>query len=354
MSLAENKYPPPRKFGTVFTDHMLKIEYDEFRGGWQHPEITKFDNIMIHPAAKVLHYATEIFEGMKAYRGVDGKIRLFRPLLNLERLNKSAERACLPNYNPDQLLKYLKKLINTDKHFIPYSTDGSLYIRPTLIGMDPDLSLCESSKVLLYIILSPCGSYFSGGFRAVKLYANPTYVRAWDGGCGDYKMGSNYAPTIYVQKKAQASSCDQVLWLYGQEEELTEVGTMSLFMFYINDQGEYELTTPPLEKNLILPGITRKSLLELAKEWNEFRISEKRIIMSELIRLNKEKRCLEMFGAGTACVVTPVSEIYYKENWIKLPKSDPPYSLCVRFFNALTDIQYGRVKHAWAMEIETE
>lgn len=343
---------PP--FGCVFTDHMLKMVYDKSRGGWQYPEITEFENISLHPAAKVLHYATTLFEGMKAYRGVDGKIRLFRPLLNLQRLNQSAERACLPKVDTHMLLRSIEKLISIDENFVPYSTDSSLYIRPTLIGTDPQLGVRENSNALLYVILSPCGSYFSGGFRSVRLYADPSFVRAWVGGCGDRKMGANYAPTIYVQKKAQEAGCDQALWLYGEDQQITEAGTMSVFLYYINDEGERELATPPLENGIILPSISRRSLLELSREWKEFKVSEKRISISDLIRLNNEKRVIEFFGAGTACIVTPIAEIYYKGNLIELPTAQQPDPLYARFFKTLSDIQYGRIEHPWAVQIEVD
>ncbi|XKL61311.1 hypothetical protein PGB90_008368 [Kerria lacca] len=341
------------KFGTVFTDHMLKMEYDRNRGGWQQPEITKFEKLTLHPAAKVLHYATTLFEGMKAFRGVDGKIRLFRPFLNLQRLNKSAEKACLPKVNKYVLLNCIKKLVSVDESFVPFTENYSLYIRPTIIGTDPILGINVSSKALLYVIMSPCGAYFDSGFKPVRLYADPNYVRAWIGGTGDAKIGSNYGPTIHVQQKAENAGCQQVLWLYGPDEQLTEVGSMSIFAHYINDKGEHELLTPPLN-GLILPGITRQSILDLAKEWNEFNVVEKNFTMSELIRLHKEKRLLELFGAGTACIICPISEILYRGQIIKIPINSQSNLLYLRFYKTLMDIFYGRISHPWTVEISSE
>ncbi|PSN40393.1 Branched-chain-amino-acid aminotransferase [Blattella germanica] len=188
------------QFGKHFTDHMLKILYYESLGGWQRPEIVPFENIVLHPAAKVLHYATELFEGMKAYRGVDGKIRIFRPEMNMERMNRSAVRAGLPTFDGESLIKCLCRLVSIDQEWVPHSESSSLYIRPTLIGIDPSLGVAACDSAMLYAILCPVGSYFSGtGENPVSLLADPRFTRAWPGGCGDKKMGSNYGPTIRVQ-----------------------------------------------------------------------------------------------------------------------------------------------------------
>ncbi|KAK7602014.1 hypothetical protein V9T40_009455 [Parthenolecanium corni] len=338
------------KFGSVFTDHMLRMEYDGERGGWQQPEITKMENISLHPAARVLHYATTLFEGMKAFRGVDGKIRLFRPLLNLQRLNQSAERACLPKVNKHDLLRHIEKLIRLDENFIPFTKEGSLYIRPTLIGTDAQIGVGVPNRALLFVILSPTASYFDSGSKPLRLMADPNYVRAWIGGAGDRKIGSNYGPTIYVQAKAQMYGCQQALWLYGEDEQITEAGTMAIFAHFINDKGERELRTAPLN-GLILPSITRRSILELSREWNEFNVVEDKFTMSDLIRLRQENRLLELFGAGTACLISPVSEIFYRNRIIRLPTKDHPNPLYSRFYKSLNDIYYGRVNHPWGYEV---
>lgn len=214
--------------------------------------------------------------------------------------------------------------------------------------------MAASESALLYIILSPVGSYFktSNTQVGISLLADPQYTRAWPGGCGDRKMGSNYAPTIHVQREAIEKGLQQVLWLYGEENELTEVGTMNIFMFYINDDGEKELVTPPLN-GLILPGITRHSILAASREWNQFKVSERKIRMEEVCQLLSENRLLELFGAGTACVVSPISYIDFIGQPLHIPtmkQTDPIYK---KFLKHLTDIQYGFIPdHPWSMSVE--
>ncbi|XP_076664341.1 branched chain amino acid transaminase [Andrena cerasifolii] len=342
-------------FGKYFTDHMLKIFYHEALGGWQMPEITPLENLVLHPASKVLHYAIELFEGLKAYRGVDGKVRLFRPELNMERMNGSAMRTGLPTFIGDELIKCCCRLISIDQEWVPHSTASSLYVRPTLIGIDPTLGVASSESALLYVILSPVGSYFKKTHDGVgiSLLADPRYTRAWPGGCGNYKVGSNYGPTIYVQREAVERGLQQVLWLYGEDNEVTEVGTMNIFMFYINDDGEKELVTPPLSSSLILPGITRSSILAVAREWNQFKVSERKICMGELCQLLSEGRLLELFGSGTAGIVSPISYIEFVDQPLHIPTVEHSEPIYKKFFKHLTDIQYGVTPdHPWAIPIE--
>lgn len=227
---------------------------------------------------------------MKAYRGVDGKIRLFRPDMNMNRMNLTAYRSGLPTFDGAELIKCLGRLISVDQEWVPHTEGASLYIRPTLIGIDPTLGVASSDSALLYTILTPVGSYYDPGTSgAVSLLADPRYTRAWPGGVGDRKMGSNYGPTIHVQRAAASKGLQAVLWLYGEDHQLTEVGTMNIFMFYINDQGEKELVTPPLN-GLILPGITRDSVLALARQWGKFKVSEETFTMDKVTKLLKEDR----------------------------------------------------------------
>ncbi|XP_066586644.1 branched-chain-amino-acid aminotransferase isoform X2 [Prorops nasuta] len=333
---------------------MLKVCYHEVLGGWQAPEITPFENLVLHPAAKVLHYAIELFEGLKAYRGVDGKIRMFRPDLNMERMNRSAVRSGLPTFNGEELINCVKRLISIDQEWVPHSEASSLYIRPTLIGIDPTLGVAASDSALLYVILSPVGSYFkpSNTNIGVSLLADPRYTRAWPGGCGDSKVGSNYAPTIHVQREAIEKGLQQVLWLFGEDNEVTEVGTMNIFMLYVNDDGEKELITPSLN-GLILPGVTRNSILQLSREWKEFKVTERKFCMSEVLQLLNENRLLEMFGAGTACIVSPVSYIDFVGQGLHIPTLDQPDPIYKKFLKHLTDIQYGYIPdHPWAVCID--
>ncbi|CAH0559302.1 unnamed protein product [Brassicogethes aeneus] len=339
------------QFGQVFSDHMLKVFYHKQLGGWQRPVIIPFENISLHPAAKVLHYAVELFEGMKAYRGVDGKIRIFRPDLNMKRMNASAKSSGLPTFDGDELIKCLNRLIQVDQEWVPHATGSSLYIRPTLIGIDGTLGVQQSESALLYTILCPVGNYFAGKAEDVSLMADPSYTRAWPGGCGDRKMGSNYGPTIRVQSQALLRGRQQVLWLYGPDHQLTEVGTMNIFMFYIDDNGDKVLATPPLN-GLILPGVTRQSIIQLSQEWKEFRVEERSITMDNVLKLAKSERLLEMFGSGTAGVVTPISSLEYIDELLEIPtmyQSKPVYK---RLKETLFAIQYGEIIHPWARLIE--
>lgn len=338
-------------FGKYFTDHMLKVSYHRRLGGWQKPEITPMETLNLHPAAKVFHYAVELFEGMKAYRGVDGRIRLFRPDMNMARMNVTAFRSGLPTFDGHELIKAMSRLIMIDSEWVPHTDAASLYIRPTLIGIEPTLGVASSDSALLYTILSPVGSYFKPGAGGLKLYANPNYTRAWHGGVGDRKVGSNYGPTIHVQKEALKEGCHQVLWLYGDAHELTEVGVMNIFMLYINDNGERELITPPLD-GLILPGITRDSIIRLCRQWGEFSVKEQKFTMPMVKQLARKGRLLEIFGAGTAAVISPIECIAYLGEEIAIPTTSHESPLFHRLYDYLTGIQYGKIDHPWATVID--
>nr|CAG4636133.1 EOG090X051P [Eubosmina coregoni]SVE69767.1 EOG090X051P [Eubosmina coregoni] len=335
-------------FGKYFTDHMLEIGWNANKG-WEKPVISPLHDLQIHPGAKVLHYAIELFEGMKAYRGDDGRLRLFRPDRNMIRMLNTAKRVSLPEFDMEEMIKCIKRLIQIDRDWIPHSNTSSLYIRPTFIATDPSLGVAATNSALLYVVLCPVGPYFTSGFKPISLLADPQYVRSWPGGCGSSKMGANYAPTIYIQKQAEKQGHQQVLWLYGDDHQLTEVGTMNIFIFMLNKKGERELVTPPLD-GLILPGVTRLSLLELAREWKEFHVTERNITMAEIVEAHAENRLLEVFGAGTACVVCPVANISYQNRDYKMPAVESPLSQ--RFFKTMSDIHYGRLQHKWAVDIE--
>ncbi|XP_062512590.1 branched-chain-amino-acid aminotransferase, cytosolic-like [Corticium candelabrum] len=335
-------------FGTVFTDHMLEVEWDAAEG-WKTPKISEFHNLSLSPGSVVLHYALEVFEGTKAYRGDDGKVRLFRPIENMKRMNNSAKRLSLPTFDGEEFVKCIKDLVRVDADWVPSEPNTSLYIRPTMIGTRPSLGVGPSNTALLYVVLCPVGPYFKSGFKPVSLLADPRFVRSFKGGIGDTKAGGNYGGTIFVQLEAEKQGCQQVLWLYGQDELLTEVGTMNVFLHWTNEAGENELVTPPLD-GLILPGVVRKSLIELAQQWGTIKVSERRITMAETVKAVKDGRLKEMFGAGTACVVCPVDRIlYHGEN---LPISCPTDGLAKRFLNELTSIQYGRTPHEWSVSID--
>lgn len=338
-------------FGTVFSDHMLRIKWCKNQG-WNQPRITPLENFQMHPAAKVLHYAQELFEGMKAYRGDDGEVRLFRPMHNMTRMVITAKRACFPIFEEKELLDCIRKLIQIDQEWVPHSSSSSLYIRPSMIATEPTLGIHASADVELFVILSPCGPYFSTGVKPVNLMADSRYVRAWPGGCGFAKMGSNYAPTLWISNEAEKLNCQQALWLYGPDKEITEVGAMNLFCFFDHGNGRRELVTSGLESGLVLPGVTRRSVLELARKWDEFEVNERKLTMDEVLKGSTNGSLIEMFGTGTAAIVSPIGNIYIDGKMRKMPVPTYSESLSQRFSKELTDIYYGRNKHPWAMNIE--
>ncbi|XP_061445939.1 branched-chain-amino-acid aminotransferase, mitochondrial isoform X2 [Rhineura floridana] len=344
LQIELNKHPKSKPdlkdlvFGKYFTDHMLTVEWSRDKG-WGKPHIKPFQNLSLHPASSALHYSVEVFEGMKAFRGPDKRIQLFRPMLNMSRMLHSALRFCLPPFEGSELLECIRQLIRLDQDWVPHSDSASLYIRPTFVGTEPSLGVAMSNYALLYVILGPVGAYFTtGSFNPVSLLADPRFVRAWKGGMGDYKAGGNYGPTIYVQNEASKEGCQQVLWLYGDDHQVTEVGTMNIFMVWKDQQGDLELVTPPLN-GIILPGVIRQSLLDLARKWGEFKVSEKVITMAELIKGLEENRVKEVFGSGTACVVCPVNRILYQGKNYHIPTMENGPEIAKRFLKNLTDIQ---------------
>lgn len=333
-------------FGRIFTPHMFIMNYNRDRG-WHSPRIVPFSKIELHPAAIVLHYAQTIFEGLKAYFGSDGKIRLFRPWDNVARLNRSAERMCIPQVDPELALKAIKTLVLVDRDWIPRKRGSALYIRPFIFGTEGSLGVKPSCEYLFVIILSPVSAYYEEGFEPIKIYVTDTYVRAFPGGTGDVKAGGNYAASLKAQEEAKKRGYTQILWLDGLERRyVEEVGTMNIFFYF-----EGELATPELTGS-ILPGITRDSVLKLAKHLNIPAV-ERRISIDEVIEGAKTGRLKECFGTGTAAVISPVGKIYYKgeEYLINEGKTGP---LAKRFFDYLTGLQYGEIEDIfnWTMVLE--
>ncbi|CAK1578259.1 unnamed protein product [Parnassius mnemosyne] len=338
-------------FGKYFTDHMLKIQYEKQLGGWQKPKISPFEPLSIHPAAKALHYAIQLFEGLKAYRGVDDKIRLFRPDLNMERMNLAAARSGLPMFDGDELIKCVKRLIQIDQEWVPHSETSTLYIRPTLIGTEATFGIMAPESALLFVIMSPVSAYYKASSDgAVSIYADPSVVRAFPGGVGNRKVGSNYGPTIDATARAASMGHHQVLWLFGPNHELTEVGAMNIFTVYINEHGDKQLSTPPLN-GLILPGVTRRSILELASQWEDLTVKEEVMTMERLIMLNNSGRLLEMFGSGTAVVISPISRVGFVDKEIYIPTMKQPQPVFQRVKDTLLAIQYGHIEHPYAVVI---
>jgi len=340
--LAPKPNPDELVFGKAMSDHMLELYWSKEKG-WENPVINKFGPFHFHPNVGVLQLGGQIYEGLKAYYGVDGKIRLFRPEENMRRFQKSAARMALPSFDEEELLKCILEYVKLEREWVPKKEGCSLYLRPSMISLDTTSGDMDLNKALLFVISSPVGPYFkSGTMQPVSLLADEQYVRSVYGGMGEYKAGGNYGPTVYIQKKAEEAGCSQVLWLY--KDEVTEVGTMNLFMHWINDDGEQELITPPLD-GLILEGITRKSVFEMATQWEEFPVREKKVMMKDVARASSENRVLEMFGVGTACVVCPVNKILYNKQLLQIPSDE--LKLSKRIFKELLDIQHGRIPHKW-------
>jgi len=340
-------------FGKYFSDHMLDCDWSSAEG-WHAPRITPFQNLNLCPSSLVFHYGLECFEGMKAYRGLDGECRLFRPEMNVARLNKSASRLALPTVEPEDFIKCLKDLIRLDQDWIPEGLGYSMYMRPTMIATEPVLGVGKSNNAKLFVLLSPVGAYYSGGFKPVRLLADNKYVRAWPGGMGDTKSGGNYGPTIMPQKEAQDQGFDQVLWLFGDDHQVTEVGTMNLFAHWINEDGVEELVTAPLD-GTILAGVTRQSVLDLANEWGQLTVSERTFTMPELQAAIQDGRVKEIFGSGTAATISPVAEIVYNGVSLKVPTAETQEDssfLSNRVSETIFDIQYGRIEdHPWAPKL---
>ncbi|MFN4131639.1 MAG: branched-chain amino acid aminotransferase [Caldimicrobium sp.] len=333
-------------FGRVFTPHMFLMNYN-CNQGWHAPRIVPFSNLEIHPAAIVLHYAQTIFEGLKAYYGVDGRIRLFRPWENIARLNRSAERLCIPQLDPDLVLKAIKTLVWIDRDWIPKKRGSALYIRPFVFGTEGTLGVKPSHEYLFVIILCPVSAYYEEGFNPIKIYVTEKYVRAFPGGTGDIKAGGNYAASLKAQEEAKKAGYTQILWLDGIERKyVEEVGTMNIFFYFEN-----ELVTPALTGS-ILPGITRDSVLKLAQHLG-IPCSERRISITEVIEGIEKGTLKECFGTGTAAVISPVGRIYYqgKEYIINNEKTGP---IAQTFFNYLTGLQYGEIEDIfkWTTTVE--
>jgi len=323
-------------FGNIFTDHMFNMDYDQ-QNGWHKPRIEPYASIAMNPATMFLHYGQGVFEGLKAYRTESGQIQLFRPRENIKRLNRSCRRMCIPEIDEDFALEALKQLITVEKDWVPRAPETSLYIRPTVIAMDPFLGVRASHTYRYFIILSPVGAYYPEGFNPVKILVTSEYVRAVRGGVGEAKTPGNYAASLLAGEQAHDAGYTQVLWLDGVDQKyLEEVGSMNIF--FIIDK---EIITPELNGS-ILPGITRKSVIELAKHWNE-KVSERRISIDELMQAHAAGSLKEVFGAGTAAVISPVGLIKYNDRVITI-NDNRTGPIASKFYKAITDIQYGKAE----------
>jgi branched-chain amino acid aminotransferase len=294
---------------------------------------------------------------MKAYKDKDGNVRLFRPDKNMARLNKSAARIALPTFEPTSFIELISKLTKIDSRFIPHQRGYSLYLRPTMIGTQKTLGVGAPGSALLYCIASPVGPYYPTGFKAISLEATDYAVRAWPGGVGDKKLGANYAPCIVPQLQAASRGYQQNLWLFGEEEYVTEVGTMNMFAVIKDKQtGQKELVTAPID-GTILEGVTRDSVLALARERlvpEGWKVSERKYTMSELYEASQEGRLVEAFGAGTAAIVSPIRTIAWKGKHVDcgLKESEESGETALRVKEWIEAIQYGEEEHEWSVKVE--
>lgn len=364
--LKELPAPETLTFGQTKTDHMLVVNYDPIHG-WSAPEIKPYAPLEIDPMSSCLHYATTIFEGMKAYIGPNGEARLFRPDLNMARLARSAERVALPPFDQDELLTLIKRLIQVESRWIPNLPGYSLYIRPTIIGTRDALGVAASDASCIYVIVSPTGPYFKNGTKGIPLLAVGESVRAWPGGTGGHKLGVNYAPGFLPQRHALTKGYEQILWLLGKEEKVTEVGAMNFFVAAKGEkENEIKLITPPLD-GTILPGLTRASTLALAHAHSagtttlpglspnlKIIIEERPLTMSEIDAYSSADSLLEAFGVGTAVIVAPVSKIGWKGKDLILPAHDGGLGpVGQAMWKMITDIQTGKIEfEGWSVVCE--
>lgn len=332
-------------FGKHFTDHMFVMDYETGKG-WHNARIVPFGYISIHPASTVLHYGSEIFEGLKAYRTADGSIQMFRPMENIKRMNDSADRMCLPKIDENDFLEALVQFVKLEERFIPYSFGTSLYLRPYMFGNDETLGVHTVHRATFMIIASPSGSYYAEGINPVKIMIEDEDVRAVKGGTGAVKCGGNYAASNRAGEKASKVGYSQVLWLDGVHRKyIEEVGAMNV-MFKIDG----EIVTPMLTGS-ILPGITRKSCLEVLKSMG-YKVNERLISVDELIDALKNGKLEEAWGTGTAAVVSPIGRFLYagKEYDVNNGKIG---EVTQKLYDTLTGIQWGKVEDTfnWIFKI---
>ena len=333
-------------FGHIFTDHMFAMNYDTGEG-WHDARIVPFDNISLSPAAMCLHYGQEIFEGLKAYRTADGTIQLFRPDENYKRMNNSADRMVIPKIDEEFMIEATKKLVEIEKDWVPHTDGASRYIRPFIFATDPYVGVRPADHYLFLIILSPSGAYYSTGLNPVKIYVEQKYVRAVRGGTGFAKTAANYAISLKGQDEAHEQDYEQVLWLDGVEQKyIEEVGSMNIF-FVIDG----EVITPELTGS-VLPGITRKSALEVCKS-KGIKATERRITIEEVAKAYDEGKLDEVFGTGTAAVISPVGHLKWGDKIMTINNNEiGPISQML--YDTMTGIQWGKIpdEFGWTVKID--
>lgn len=345
----EHKVKPDENhlgFGTYFTDHMFIMDYTE-GVGWHDPRIVPYAPISLDPAAMVFHYAQESFEGMKAYRTPNGDVQLFRPDRNAARMRSTHERMCIPAVPEDDFVQACKELVSMEKDWVPHVEGTSLYLRPFAIATEAHLGVKPSETYQFIIIASPVGAYYAEGINPVKIYVEDEYVRATPGGTGFIKCGGNYAASLISQVKAHELGYSQVLWLDGVERKyVEEVGSMNCF-FKI-DGVIY--TAPTV--GTVLPGITRMSCIELLKRWG-YKVSEDRLPIADVMKASEDGKLEEVFGTGTAAVISPVGELRY-EGQVAHINGGKIGAVTQRLYDTLTGIQWGKLPDdmGWTVKVD--
>lgn len=335
----------PLTFGTIFTDHMFVMDYETGKG-WHNPRIEEYAPISLEPSAMVFHYGQEMFEGLKAYRTEDGRILLFRPDKNIERANNTNRRICIPEIPAEDFLQAIKEVVRVDQAWIPTKPGTSLYIRPFVIATDPFLGVRPSNTYKFMIILSPVGAYYPEGLDPVKIWIEDEYVRAVRGGIGEAKVGANYVASLKAQVKAHDEGYSQVLWLDGVERKyIEEVGAMNIF-FKINGT----VVTPVLNGS-ILPGVTRNSCIELCKTWG-LPVEERRVSVDELIAAAQDGSLEEVWGSGTAAVISPVGHLRYGDEVMQIQDGGIG-EISQKLYDTVTGIQLGKIDgpEGWVVEV---
>jgi len=340
-------------FGTSFSDHMLLMDWTE-KSGWNDPRIVPFGPFNMHPASTILHYGQEVFEGMKAHTTVDGRTTIFRPDKNMERMHNSCERLCLPTIPHDVGIHLIDELIRVDHQFVPKVRGASLYIRPTVIGVEPCLGVKPAGHVLFFIIMCPVGSYYGGtGIKPIKIWICDKYTRAAPLGIGEAKTAGNYAASLKGGQEALKYGCQQAMWLDGAEHKyVEEVGAMNMFFVFKRGNG-VELVTPELNGS-ILPGVTRDSIIQLAPSLGEdWSMTVRKLPLEELLRGVEDGTCVEAFGAGTAAVVAPVSHFHWQGKDYQVGNGDVG-DVAQTIYGRLQEFYYGSGKddRGWVHEVK--
>ncbi|MBQ4571928.1 MAG: branched-chain amino acid aminotransferase [Clostridia bacterium] len=333
-------------FGHIFTDHMFIMDYDEGQG-WHDARVVPYQPVVLDPSALVFHYAQECFEGLKAYRCADGSVQLFRPDKNAERMQSTHDRLCIPQIPVADFVDAVKTLVSVDKDWVPSEPDTSLYIRPFTIATEPILGVKASAKYQFIIICSPSGAYYAEGLNPVKIYVEEEFVRACPGGTGAIKCGGNYAASMAAGEKAHKLGYSQVLWLDGVERKyVEEVGAMNI-MFKLDGEIYTAATS-----GTVLPGITRMSCIEVLKNWG-YKVNEGKLAIDKVMEAGKNGTLEEVFGTGTAAVISPVGSLRYKDDVVEINNFEIG-ELTQKLYDTLTGIQYGKIEDTFGWTIKVD